>query len=716
MKIADLSSRLLMLTCLSIVAPACGDDVTADTDGGTDTEPGTDSTMPTSPTMPTNPTMSTSSETGDPDSTGLDTDTDTDGSTDTETGTTTGDTDTDTGGDLGPVAIWATANPAGRDNDRVVALAPALDGTDTELAVQGEVLSIQSLARDGGDGWASFDGNGDDASGLMFLPDINDIDADGFIGLGAELIRGPAAGLVSPKGVFVGPNAVIVADVGAGNIKGFARDAVEGDGPTFTIDDLGSSTAVWDIHLDTATNTLFAAGTNGEVQIYGDFSNDLGASGPTRTVIPAEDDAQISVNLHGISMVANTLYLSDVGDAMLDDDGQLFVIEDAATATGMVNVTQRIEGNNLGNPVDLEVRVGAVETAIFVAEKANSSVLTFTRALLATTFTSRGSLAVDGAESVTLIPGGVIASRNPADFDGDGVVVISQPLAGGLALEATHTTPDSFSSHQSVHLMDDGSAWVTFDGPASSGGGGVFFVADLPGAGKDALNASEARIWGDATGLVSPKGLDVNADGSLLFVADVGAGDIRVFDGTLGNSAPVFTLDAGDASFWDVAYDEEGDRLYASGTDGVVYVFDDVSTDLGASGPARTITPTDGDAVISINLHGIVYDAQSDTLLLSDVGDASVADDGQIFAITGAAAADGETEVALRIAGAATSLGNPVDIDFDGADLYVAEKSNSAILRYDGILDLAGDLDMAQDATIEVVSAESVQVQGPARR
>ncbi len=681
--------------------PACGDDASVgDTDGETDTDPTTSPTGPTGPTGPTtDPTEGDSSST-----------TDMPGDGSSSSGERDTDTDTDTGGTLGPVAIWTTANPAGRDADRVTALAPALDGANVELPVAGEVLGIQSLAIANGDGWASFDGNGENASGLMFLPDIDETSMDGTIGLGQRLIRGSEAGLVSPKGVFITPNSVVVADVGAGNIKGFSRDAVEGDGPTWVIDDLGSSDAVWDIHYDLGLDMLFAAGTNGELQVYENFAADLGADGPDRTIIPTLEGTQVSVNLHGVATNGGALYLTDVGDAMVDDDGQIFVIEDAATAMGMVEVDQQITGNMLGNPVDLEVRSNVTETVLFVAEKANSTVITFARGLLDDGFTGRGTVAVAGAESVALTAASIFATANPGGFDGDQALRLIQPIAGGLAIENTLTTPGSVSSQQSVHLMASGEAWITVDGPATGGGAGVAYVENLPGFAGEALDLSAMRIWGDQTGLVAPKGLDVASDGSMVFVADVGTGDIRVFAGDASNDAPMFVLDAGEATFWDVEYDDASDRVYASGTDGVVYVFDDVGTDQGDA-VARMITPTDGTDVISVNLHGIQYDAVSDVLMLTDVGDAGVADDGQIFAIADAAEAEGMTEVALRIAGASTGLGNPVDLAFDGVDLYVAEKANSMVLRYDGVLALAGEIDAAADASIEVVNAESVQVQ-----
>jgi DNA-binding beta-propeller fold protein YncE len=142
-----------------------------------------------------------------------------------------------------------------------------------------------------------------------------------------------------------------------------------------------------------------------------------------------------------------------------------------------------------------------------------------------------------------------------------------------------------------------------------------------------------------------------------------------------------------------------------------VRVFDDLSGAQGEGGPDRVISPTDGEAAIGVNLHGIVYDAATDNLLVTDVGDAASAEDGQIFVIPAGSSVDGSVEVSVFIGGDGTRLGNPVDIAFDGVDAYVAEKSNSRVLRYDAIFDLSGAQNVAEDASFELENPESVQLQ-----
>jgi len=150
-------------------------------------------------------------------------------------------------------------------------------------------------------------------------------------------------------------------------------------------------------------------------------------------------------------------------------------------------------------------------------------------------------------------------------------------------------------------------------------------------------------------------------------------------------------------------------------TDGTVAVYDDLSTDRGAGGADRTIVPGEGGNAFAAptNLHGIVHVADGDKLILSDVGSGANPTDGKLYVLDNASSADGITNVAVRIddednnAVGNTMLGNPVDIAFDGANLYVAEKSQGMVLRFDNILSSAGG-DVSPDEAIAQAAPESV--------
>ncbi len=309
----------------------------------------------------------------------------------------------------------------------------------------------------------------------------------------------------------------------------------------------------------------------------------------------------------------------------------------------------------------------------------------------------------------------VYATSNGSDVSNDSVVRLSSDLS---VSEATFGGFTGVTSIQSVALTD-GDGYITVDLAGTLGG--IVYVPNLCD-GSDCSNASTSIgagtrvIAGVTTGLIAPKGI-VNVDDQLFVADNGGSGAVRVFaEAASGNAAPAYVItNLGAATnVWDVAYDDGDDRLFVATTNGLVLVYDNVTSTRGAAGPTRTITPTDGTAKISVNLHGIAYDESRDVLVLSDVGVASggaFASDGQLFTIASASTASGNTAVRARVQGAASTLGNPVDVALaaNGA-VYVAEKANSRVLRYDGMTTATGTITTAPNASTAVTSAESVSV------
>ena len=87
-----------------------------------------------------------------------------------------------------------------------------------------------------------------------------------------------------------------------------------------------------------------------------------------------------------------------------------------------------------------------------------------------------------------------------------------------------------------------------------------------------------------------------------------------------------------------------------------------------------------------VRTHGITYSKKDDKMVLTDVGDGAVADDGALVVISNFGAvfsgtANGGTigaDQQVRIAGSNTMLGNPVDVAYDEKTgyIYVAERAN----------------------------------------
>ena len=611
--------------------------------------------------------------------------------------------------------VLATSNPAGRGSDKLVRLDAKLTATQSTFADIDVVTSIQSVTIDTvGDGYVTFDGR-NMTGGISVYAGLRDQAVSAALGGGARTIYGAKTNLVAPKGIIVANtlNLIIVADFGAKNIKTYPI-AADGDvAPSNTIA-LGDATrSVWDIHYDAGADILFASGTDGVILAYDMFGQNKGATGPSRTITPTGfGNAKISVNLHGIAYdrTLDLIIVSDVGDTASATDGQIISVGMGSTAMGNTLATVQMKGGmtGLGNPVDIYFE-GA---NLYVAEKSNNTVLRFDAfgtAVGALEGMANVTLSVPKVESIALASrggiggGALLVTTNPDMIESDAIVQIPFTLT---------SSPASFgnigivTSIENVTVGANGEGYVSFD---SGPNGGVMLLDGLDDdTSSGTLGIGDGLLFGPLTTLKAPKGID--ASGSNLIVADFGAKAIKVFAKAAGNTAPLFAttnLGAGSMrSVWDVQLDVAGDRLYAAGTDGTLLVYDAWSVNKGAAGPTRTIKPMG-----SVNLHGVAYDKANDLVYLSDVGDAMSATDGQLFVIANASTAGGDAVAAqANIKGPLSKLGNPVDIALDGKNLFVAEKSNDAILRFDGVAALMGSSDTAAAASNATVKPESVFV------
>lgn len=303
------------------------------------------------------------------------------------------------------------------------------------------------------------------------------------------------------------------------------------------------------------------------------------------------------------------------------------------------------------------------------------------------------------------------ASLNPADLENDAIITLSNDLSETID---TFNGFEGIASVESLAFTSDGTAYATVD--VAEGEGGILVVEGMGDAESMMVGMGTRMIGGtDAAGLVSPKGLEIIEELDLVLVANFGATNIKGFSlSAEGDVAPtVFIDDLGGTtgSIWDVHYAADIDTLFATGTSGALLAYGNFSQDMGANGPTAVIYPSNGDGeAVTINLHGVAYDAASDTVIVTDVGSADDATDGHIYAVPGASMANGNVTVSLHILGPESMLGNPVDVAWDGTGLYVAEKSNDAILYFEGILDMTGMMDSTPTYSIEVTKPESLAV------
>ena len=351
-------------------------------------------------------------------------------------------------------------------------------------------------------------------------------------------------------------------------------------------------------------------------------------------------------------------------------------------------------------------------------------------------------LCVGTAITLALVAGAVVQVKAQVEAQGEAqVLVVSKPpvpvvpsdppqgLVFGLPPSMSASSPafDTAGGPRSLEYLQfdaQGDAYITFDdGPDETFPGGIMVIDEFLERDGGSYDASRDRlISGAATGLLEPKDLAVADTLGVVVVADFAGAKVATFDMQAGgDAAPLFvvndlgTTSAGEARRpWGVAFDAENDRLFVGGTDGTVLVFDDFLIDRGGSGPDRVVTPVLDGEQVSANTHDLVYVADRDLLIASDVGRATTADqpgfdsDGSVFVLENASLADGATEVRLQLTGPSTLLGNPTGIAFDGQNLFVTERTKDLVLRFDDVLSLAQRSNTAPSGAVTVALPEAV--------
>lgn len=297
----------------------------------------------------------------------------------------------------------------------------------------------------------------------------------------------------------------------------------------------------------------------------------------------------------------------------------------------------------------------------------------------------------------------------------------AQMAAADIYLQVT----EGPRSLEYLTFSPEGLAYLTFDdGVPPEYPGGIMRVAGFQ-TGSSRITATALQytyLGGLSAGLQEPKDIlyvtAPDGDGRVV-VADFATAEVRVFNSQLSDLEPLFVISdlGGNAarSVWGLAYDPSDDRLFVSTTDGYLLIYDELLTHKGQAGPDRIITPVLAGEQVSYNLHGMVYLAEADRLIVTDVGatttfeqGADFASNGAILVLDGVSTASGQLEPRVLLAGPQTLLGNPVDVVYDQGSIFVAERANNLILRFDNILEYQGRVDAAPDAAISVPAPASI--------
>lgn len=569
-----------------------------------------------------------------------------------------------------------------------------------------------------------------------------DADTDREITLGG-------VGAAAPKGIALADEAgfVFVADSGNASIDVYSQSAGSGATPVASMPTSGGN--AWDVVYDAGTDRLFAALTNGNIDYYAGVVAGINGGGalgaPTRTF-----NATGAVNMHGIVYLPGDLLIaSDVGSAADATDGAIYYFAGASNLAGAVTPARTIAGasTTLGNPVDLQV-VGDV---LLVAEKSNNAILTYSTSASGASGDVAPDVSVpfDAPESLLIkSPASAGTGTDANDF----TVAMGETAATVLATGGTTVNflePDLSGTQQAaftlqagatvqnVNVDQAGNAYVTFDNAAGDGVLVVNRIADRGGE-TATVGVEDRTISSSGTAIGAPKGIEVVNAGRTIIVADFGTSTIFGFSlCNDGSVAPAFEVDVTDttgftASLWDVDYESGSDTLAVAGTNGQALIYNGFvagATDPMAMGPLQaTFVVTVNTTAMGlplVNMHGI--ELAGNLLIASDVGSAAVNNDGRLVAVTldlpdaDDAGPVATTQVAdFTIEGPNSMLGNPVDIAFDGTNLYVAEKANAQVLLFNDFLDLdptpADDdnenrgqvTDATPDAMFGLAGAESV--------
>jgi hypothetical protein len=188
--------------------------------------------------------------------------------------------------------------------------------------------------------------------------------------------------------------------------------------------------------------------------------------------------------------------------------------------------------------------------------------------------------------------------------------------------------------------------------------------------GADFSNPREIAVFGDKV-VVTQDQSTLNGNVNRLFVYQKSSTAL-----TLINTYTV------DFKVWGITLNQN--TLYAvADLTADVAVFDNFFANANGN-----ITPTKRVTIQGIvRTHGITYSAADNTLVLTDIGDATVDSDGGIVVINNftsvlsSTANSGTiaTTSQIRISGSQTKLGNPVDVAYDNVTnkIYVAERLNA---------------------------------------
>ena len=564
-------------------------------------------------------------------------------------------------------------------------------------------------------------------------------------------------GIPGAKGATLAHRAgrLIVANNPGQNVKVFSTLA-EGDVAALATITLGANP--WDVAYDEARDILYVAATNGRIIILDNFLAQGDNASETRILRLVNDLGQpIADNLHGIAYepVGDRLIVSDVGPdttangsgGNFDGDGSLYVLRDVSELNGDVDSASIIRGaaTQLGDPVDIAIN----GRDVIVAEKANNRVLVFndifTRAggndapdrVLSSGLEAPESVAIEfldlpSAPSVSdLNDASALDSLLLAVSGSAPAIVRANPVLGAQALQGQFTLPTDASDEFRMSMTRSGDAIVMGHAPAEglfgSDAGYIYEVNRLAysrtqaGSGQAFTAGIDRVVSSDDGALAAPGGFDIDEDAGLIYAADTDGSDLQIHVYSLcGTDEPIATVTYDDSGVpaassastgVHVDFDPQSGDLYVAMSNGRLAVFRDFNVRFGDNPDPQVVSLERINSITNLgesaadSLSGVEYIAAGDRLVLSGIGKISdTATSGQIYILENVANLGSTRLVDVFINGASSGLSNPVDVAFDGADLFVLEQSSNQILRFDNLLSINDGANLTPSASASLAN------------
>ncbi len=507
-----------------------------------------------------------------------------------------------------------------------------------------------------------------------------------------------AAELESPRELAVSGTTYVVSDDGSDKFFIY-----ENSGSGFTL----TSTVevpfpVWGITFK--GDDLFAVvDTTGDLAVFRNFLSNAtnGVLYPSKRVT-----VEGIVRTHGITYDGSddVMVLTDIGlasNAM--DDGGFHVISDFSSKFDAlsdgelfpVGMQVRVAGPStlMGNPID--VAYDSETDAVYISEVGNGKVLGFTSigsggdltpsfnkdlpmasSIYFSSDETDGNVGDSSMASTTRLYTTSTANGNVTVYDGSGAT-LKTILTASTATEGIY-----------YNAMNDAMIQASRSGMALGYYSGFSSVLDA---------ATIAADFTSGAVLASPR--EIAVFGDKVVVSSNTENKFYVYQYNGSSFTLLNTFDAG-FNTWGITF--MGNTLLAvvDNTSDLA-VYDNFLTEYTMDG---AITPDKRITIEGIvRTHGIDYSEADDVLVMTDIGDAADANTDGGFQVTQGftaklAALDNGSTLSLseqtRVAGAATQMGNPIDVAYDHKTktVFIAEIGNGKVLAFADALNAMGNV------------------------